>query len=308
MVDLVPEQIPWLFSGITVRRDALRSRRDALNRFLRATIEGNYLALSDEKRAKDMLAKELKITDPRIIDISYNDFKQQSPPDLEPSRQGAENILAQFPGGSRKTDDYVDAGVLDDLKKGASSGDAAEIRQAVTAPCVALRANGPWRNPSAEHAVGSMTSALAALHIVVIAVIAARGKRSRADAGGFFKGRQITFLIGAGAGGGYDAYYRTFARYLVRHIPGAPTIVPKNMPAARALRPPTRSTPRPTARARPSGRSPTISRWTRCSAIRARASTPRSSIGSAASASSRTSARPGSQARSRPSRRRASAK
>jgi NitT/TauT family transport system substrate-binding protein len=117
LVDLVPEQIPWLFSGITIRRDALASRRDALTRFLKATIEGNYLALRDEKRAKDILAKELKITDPRIIDISYNDFKQQSPPDLEPSRQGAENILAQFPGGSSKTEDYVDTSILDDLKK-----------------------------------------------------------------------------------------------------------------------------------------------------------------------------------------------
>jgi tripartite-type tricarboxylate transporter receptor subunit TctC len=51
----------------------------------------------------------------------------------------------------------------------------------------------------------------------------------------FYKGRQITFLVGAGAGGGYDAYFRSFARYLVRHIPGAPTIVNKNMPAASGL-------------------------------------------------------------------------
>jgi tripartite-type tricarboxylate transporter receptor subunit TctC len=51
----------------------------------------------------------------------------------------------------------------------------------------------------------------------------------------FFKGRQITFLVGAGAGGGYDAYYRTFARYFVHHLPGEPTIVPKNMPAASGL-------------------------------------------------------------------------
>jgi tripartite-type tricarboxylate transporter receptor subunit TctC len=51
----------------------------------------------------------------------------------------------------------------------------------------------------------------------------------------FYKGRQITFLVGAGAGGGYDAYYRSFARYLVHHIPGAPIIVNKNMPAASGL-------------------------------------------------------------------------
>jgi NitT/TauT family transport system substrate-binding protein len=116
LVDLVPAQIPWLFSGITVRRDSLASRRDALTRFLKATVEGNYLALSDEKRAKEILARELKISDPRIIDISYNDFKQQSPADLEPSRAGAENILAQFPGGSSKVDDYVDSGLLDGLE------------------------------------------------------------------------------------------------------------------------------------------------------------------------------------------------
>ena len=117
MVDLVPDQIQWLFSGITVKRSSLDSRRDALTRFLRATIEGNYLALSDEKRAKEVLARELKISDPKIIDISYNDFRQQSPPNIELSRQGAENILAQFPGGSSKVDDYVDTGILDELKK-----------------------------------------------------------------------------------------------------------------------------------------------------------------------------------------------
>jgi NitT/TauT family transport system substrate-binding protein len=116
MVDLVPEQIPWLFSGVTVRHDAVTSRRDALTRFLKATIEGNYLALTDAKRAKAILAKELKISDPRIIDISYNDFRQQSPPDLAPARAGAENILAQLPDGSRQIDDYVDAGILDGLR------------------------------------------------------------------------------------------------------------------------------------------------------------------------------------------------
>lgn len=118
MVDLVPEQIPWLFTGLVVKRTTLDSRRDVLKRFLHATAEGNYLALTDEKRAKQVLAKEAKITDPKILDISYNDFKQQSPPNIEPTRAGAENILAQFPpGGSTKLEDYIDVSILDDLKK-----------------------------------------------------------------------------------------------------------------------------------------------------------------------------------------------
>jgi tripartite-type tricarboxylate transporter receptor subunit TctC len=71
------------------------------------------------------------------------------------------------------------------------------------------------------------------LAAIAIALGAAGASAQAPEA--FFKGRQMTFLIGAGAGGGYDAYYRTFARYFVHHVPGEPTIVPKNMPAASGL-------------------------------------------------------------------------
>ncbi len=116
LVDLVPEQIPWVFSSIVVRRGDIAGRRDVLTRFLKGTIEGNYLALTDETRAKEVLAKELKITEAKILDIAYNDFKAQSPANIEISRAGAENILAQFPGGSQKVEDYVDAGLLEALR------------------------------------------------------------------------------------------------------------------------------------------------------------------------------------------------
>src|SRR3954468_3417186 len=101
LFDPVPEQIPWLFTAIVVRRGTIADRRDELTRFIRATAEGNYLALTDEKRAKAVLAKQAGITDPKILDISYNDFKLLSPPDIEPSDQAAKNILAQFPDVSQ---------------------------------------------------------------------------------------------------------------------------------------------------------------------------------------------------------------
>jgi ABC-type nitrate/sulfonate/bicarbonate transport system substrate-binding protein len=116
LLDLVPEQIPWVFSSIVVRRADIAGRRDVLMRFLKGTIEGNYLALTDAARAKDVLARELKITDPKILAIAYDDFKAQSPVNIEISRPGAENILAQFPGGSQKVEDYVDASLLDALR------------------------------------------------------------------------------------------------------------------------------------------------------------------------------------------------
>jgi NitT/TauT family transport system substrate-binding protein len=116
LIDLVPDQIAWLFSGVVVRKDDIGARRDVLKRFLKASIEGNYIALADAKRAKAVLAKELKITSPKVLEITYNDFKQQSPPNLQPSVEGAQNILKQFPGGSQKVGDYVDTSLLDALK------------------------------------------------------------------------------------------------------------------------------------------------------------------------------------------------
>ena len=115
LVDLVPEQIPWVFSSIVVRRSDIAQRSDVLLRFLKATIEGNYLALGDAARAKEVLAKELKITDTRILEITYADFKAQSPANLEISVPGAKNILAQLSGRSGQVTDYVDTSLLEAL-------------------------------------------------------------------------------------------------------------------------------------------------------------------------------------------------
>jgi NitT/TauT family transport system substrate-binding protein len=117
MVDLVAEQIAWLFSGVVVRREHIAARRELLIRFLKAAIEGNHMALTDEVRAKEVLARELKLTDARIVDISYTDFKLQTPPNMEPSVRGAENVIARIPGsGSTALADYMDTGIIDALR------------------------------------------------------------------------------------------------------------------------------------------------------------------------------------------------
>src|SRR3977135_631676 len=52
----------------------------------------------------------------------------------------------------------------------------------------------------------------------------------------FYKGKTVQVLVGFGPGGGYDLYARTLARYLGRHIPGNPTVVPQNMPGAGGIK------------------------------------------------------------------------
>jgi tripartite-type tricarboxylate transporter receptor subunit TctC len=52
----------------------------------------------------------------------------------------------------------------------------------------------------------------------------------------FYKGRQISLLIGFGPGGANDAWARALARYMGKHIPGNPTLVPQNMSGAGTLK------------------------------------------------------------------------
>jgi tripartite-type tricarboxylate transporter receptor subunit TctC len=50
--------------------------------------------------------------------------------------------------------------------------------------------------------------------------------------GDTFAGKSVTMIIGFGAGGGYDLWGRTVGRHIGRHLPGAPTVIPQNMPGA----------------------------------------------------------------------------
>lgn len=52
----------------------------------------------------------------------------------------------------------------------------------------------------------------------------------------FYKGKNIELYIGYSVGGGYDLYARVLARHIGKHIPGNPTVVPKNMEGAGSLR------------------------------------------------------------------------
>jgi tripartite-type tricarboxylate transporter receptor subunit TctC len=52
----------------------------------------------------------------------------------------------------------------------------------------------------------------------------------------FYRGKTIHILIGVNVGGGYDMEARLIARYIGRHIPGNPTVVPQNMIGAGGIK------------------------------------------------------------------------
>jgi tripartite-type tricarboxylate transporter receptor subunit TctC len=68
------------------------------------------------------------------------------------------------------------------------------------------------------------------------AAIAMPAQTRAQDVGEFYKGRSVNVTVGFSVGGGYDLYARHLARYMGKHLPGSPTVVPQNMSGAGSLR------------------------------------------------------------------------
>lgn len=69
-----------------------------------------------------------------------------------------------------------------------------------------------------------------------VAWVAAAGSATAQPAEEFYKGRSLTILVGAGAGGGYDTNARLVARHISGFIPGKPATVVTNMPGGGGIR------------------------------------------------------------------------
>src|SRR5260221_7979332 len=66
----------------------------------------------------------------------------------------------------------------------------------------------------------------------IIAALDNKAARAQAAVAQFYKGRQITVLVGSSAGGGYDIYAGLLSRHRAKHIPGTPAMVVTNMAGA----------------------------------------------------------------------------
>ena len=71
-----------------------------------------------------------------------------------------------------------------------------------------------------------------ALCAAAVAMALPAAGTTQAVADDFFVGKQLTRTIASRPGGGFNAYGRALAKHIVKHIPGNPTMIVKNMPGA----------------------------------------------------------------------------
>jgi tripartite-type tricarboxylate transporter receptor subunit TctC len=70
------------------------------------------------------------------------------------------------------------------------------------------------------------------LRMALAGLLAALALASPAAAQDFYQGKTLTVVVGFTPGGGFDVNARLLARYIGRHIPGAPDVVVVNLPGA----------------------------------------------------------------------------
>jgi tripartite-type tricarboxylate transporter receptor subunit TctC len=73
--------------------------------------------------------------------------------------------------------------------------------------------------------------------LTALAGVLAAAQTAAADpVADYYKGRNVTVVVGYAAGGGADLWGRFLARHIGGHIPGAPNVIVQNMPGAGGFR------------------------------------------------------------------------
>src|SRR4051794_13075282 len=88
------------------------------------------------------------------------------------------------------------------------------------------------RMTGGDRMIGMISTRLtASLRFALTAAMPLTFAAASAAADDFYAGKQLTIIVGAGPGGGYDLQARVAARHLGRHIPGNPTVIVQNIPS-----------------------------------------------------------------------------
>ncbi|MBM2804171.1 MAG: efflux transporter protein, partial [Deltaproteobacteria bacterium] len=68
--------------------------------------------------------------------------------------------------------------------------------------------------------------------LVIITVLILLGSAELRAQSPYYQGKNISFVVGSGAGTAYDIYARLLGNYIGKYLPGNPTVIMQNMPAA----------------------------------------------------------------------------
>ena len=76
-------------------------------------------------------------------------------------------------------------------------------------------------------------TSIAVLAAAILGGVIASSPAKAGSVADFYKGKDLTFLVGYSAGGSYGFYARLMAEHMSQYIPGKPNIIVQHMPGNR---------------------------------------------------------------------------
>jgi NitT/TauT family transport system substrate-binding protein len=115
-------RIPYAATVFVTRRSAIAKRAPVINQFMRAMAEAAKILHTDREFTYKVMGKQLRLTDRKILDASYNLEIKALEPRLSIKTEAFQDILdevAKVDGRAKqvKAEDLIDRRFLDDLDK-----------------------------------------------------------------------------------------------------------------------------------------------------------------------------------------------
>jgi len=118
LYDLVGSGIQYPINQIAVRQSFIKSHRDTLKNFMRALVAGLALFRTDRDFGVRVLGKNLRESDPRILQETYDFWLKVFPRIPAPGPEDATVFLELMPvKEQRDWRDFVDTSVMDELQR-----------------------------------------------------------------------------------------------------------------------------------------------------------------------------------------------
>ncbi len=115
-------QIPFGAATLIARRSVLNARGPVFDKFLRVTAEAMKIMFTDKELTYRVLAKQLRISDRKVLDAAYDEEVKVLEPRLEFRNEALQAIIDETAkvdprAGKIKVADLIDRRVLDGLNK-----------------------------------------------------------------------------------------------------------------------------------------------------------------------------------------------
>lgn len=122
LVNLADLKIPFVQSGVVLRRSYMKSNERTVQAFLQGIVEAIKVIKTEKEYTKTVIGKYTRTKDPEVLEETYNAFAGRFPSNPLPSRSGIQGLMdaaasVNPKARSARVEDFFDSRLLENLEK-----------------------------------------------------------------------------------------------------------------------------------------------------------------------------------------------